>query len=171
MRLTDWVFAFVQGFRYESSKLTPEETGYFEPYVKEQMLTTPCQAEVIRFCKPYRLALLFFFDGTKQDLLISIRREEWNNLDATVTRLQSKYSTLQLKSIDLHRLLERCRGYTNGSIYAIDCVTHVCCICFTHDPRIKASPLPWSLYYVSNPQEMAEMIFNLNLGQASMYST
>jgi len=44
-----------------------------------------------------------------------------------------------------------------------------CYICFTHDPRIKASPFPWSFYYISNPQAMAEMIFNLNFGQASMY--
>lgn len=37
-RLTDWVFAFVHGFRYESSKEQKEQLEFLEPFVKEQVL-------------------------------------------------------------------------------------------------------------------------------------
>jgi hypothetical protein len=169
LKLADWIFRFVQGFRYEANKLDPHERNYLEPYVKEQMLNKPCQIEILQLRRPYRLALVFFFDDTKQDLLICARQHNWNNLDATVTRLLSKYSALHLKGIDLQALLERCRSYSNNSLYSIDYINQACCICFTHDPRKKSSPFPWSLHYISDPQAMAEMIFNLNLGQASMY--
>lgn len=171
LRLADWVFAFVHGFRYESSKLKPEELKCFEPYVKEQMLTKPCQVEVIQFSKPYRLALVFFFDETKQDLLIHICQEKWNTLDVMVKRLLDKYSVLQLNNRDLYRLLERCRSYSNKSTYAIDFIAHVSCICFTYDARVKASQFPWELRYVTGPQEMAEVVFNLNHCQAQDYFT
>jgi len=39
-------------------------------------------------------------------------------------------------------------------------------ICLARDPRIKASPFPWSWHYIIAPQKMAEIVFNLNLSQA-----
>jgi hypothetical protein len=49
MRLTDWIFAFVHGLRYESHKAEKEEIKFLEPFFKEQMLIPPCQVEVIQF--------------------------------------------------------------------------------------------------------------------------
>jgi hypothetical protein len=49
LSLTDWVFAFVNVFRYKSGKLKREETKCFWSHVKEQMLAKSCQVEVIRF--------------------------------------------------------------------------------------------------------------------------
>jgi len=166
MRLTYWVFAFVHGFRFEAKKLRPEETECFEPHVKEQMLTRPCQVEVMQFDAPYRLALFFFFDKTKQDLRINVHQENWNSLEATISKLRKKYFAPQLNRKDLRKLLKRCRSYSNESIYSIDFVTHACCLSFGHDPRTKASPFPWSWHYITAPQKMAEIVFTLNLAQA-----
>lgn len=166
MRLSDWVFAFVHQFRYDAGKLAPWETKCFEPYVKEQMLTKPCQVEVMQFSKPYHLALVFFFDENKRDLLIEVRHEEWRNSDATLNRFLKKYSELNVNRGELHGLLERCRNSSSDLVYSVDFISKVNCICFMHDVRIKTSPFPWSLYYISNPQQMAETIFNLNHCQA-----
>jgi len=110
--------------------------------------------------------MLFFFDETKRDLSISIFKEEWANLDEAVWRMCNKYSALHLSPGNLYKLIKRCRGYPEESVYSLDFVTNVCCICLSHDPREKASPFPWDLSYISDPQKMAEMIFNLNLCQA-----
>lgn len=169
MRLTDWVFAFIHGFRYESSKVQKEELKHLEPFVKEQMLARRCQVQVIQFCKPYRVALLFFFDKTKHDLLIDIYQGRWSALGSIVKRLTNEYSTLKVNHKDLRKLIGRCRDYPRNSVYAIDFIKNVCCICFTRDPREKGSPFPWNLSYITSPQETAEMIFDLNLSQAFMY--
>jgi len=167
LRLTDWVFAFVHGFRYEASKLKLEETKCFEPYVREQMLTKPIQAEVLEFSKPNRLVMLLFFDQTKQDLLIRIRQERWDNLDATVTALVNNYPSLRISPKDLQGMLERCRCYPNkpGFLYAIDFNKSVTSICLTN---IRGKALPFSLTSscVSEAQERAEYIFCLNHCQA-----
>jgi hypothetical protein len=130
------------------------------------MLGKPCQVEVVQFSKPYRLVLVFFFDNTKLDLSIYIHQEKWKKIDALVARLRDKYSKLQINQNNLLQVLERCRSYPKKSIYAIDCIENICCICFTHDAQIKGSPYPWKPNYVTNHQEVAEMIFNLNLRQA-----
>jgi hypothetical protein len=169
MKLAYWVFAFVHGYRYEASKLKTEETEFFELYVKEQMLARPCQVEVIQFSKPCRVVLVFFFDKTRQDLLIRICQEKWKNLDETINRLRNKYYSLQLNYDDLHKLLEHCRCYPKNSIYAIDFIPNATCLCFTHDPRKKGSPNPKKLNYINGPQEMAETILHLNLDQSASY--
>jgi len=171
VRLTDWIFAFTHGFRYESNKVQKEELEFLEPYVKEQTLPRPCQIEAIQFSRPYRLVLLFFFDKTKYDLIIDIQQGRWNTQSSIIERLTDKYSGLKINRKDLRTLIERCQYYQRNSIYAIDCIRNVCCLCFTRDPRQKGSPFPWNLSYITKPQETAEMIFDLNLSQASMYST
>jgi hypothetical protein len=120
----------------------------------------------MQFDAPYRLALFFFFDKTKQDLRINVYQENWNRLEATILRLRKKYSALQLNRKDLRKLLERCRSYSNESIYSIDFVTHACCLSFGHDPRTRASPFPWSWHYITASQKMAEFVFDLNFSQA-----
>ena len=168
-RLTDWIFAFVHGFRYESSKVEKEEPEFLEPFVKEQTLARPYQAEVILFSRPWRFVLLFFFDKTQHDLLIHIRQGRWSSQGLIIEGLINKYSSLKINHKDLRTIMERCRNGQRDSIYAIDCARKVCCLCFTHDPREKGSPFPWNLSYITKPQKTAEMIFNLNLSQASMY--
>jgi hypothetical protein len=169
MRLTDWVFAFTHGLRYESHKTEKEELKFLEPFFKEQMLISPCQIEAIQFSKPYRLLLLFFFDKTRPDLPIHISQEKWISQNSTAKKLISKYSALRINHYDIQEIMERCRNYPEKLIYGIDFIKNLCCICFTRDPRQKGSPFPWAFDYVTDPQKSAEMVFRLNLGQASMY--
>jgi hypothetical protein len=169
VRLTDWIFAFVHGFRYESHKEEKEENKFLEPFFKEQMLLSPCQVEAIQFSKPYRLVVLMFFDRQKQDLLIHISQEKWRAQDSITKKLIRKYSTLRMNHKDIRKIIERCRNYPKKLIYGIDCLKNLCCICFTRDPRQKASPFPWAFNYITDPKKTAEMIFHLNLGQASTY--
>jgi hypothetical protein len=65
--LSYWVFAFIHGFRFESSKISEQEKRVLGPFLKEQKLTRPCQAEIFQFTNPHRIVLLFFFDSTKND--------------------------------------------------------------------------------------------------------
>ena len=168
MQLSDWIFFFVHGFRYEAKRMQPEEASFLESYFKEQTLAKPCQVEAMQFTNPYRVALLFFQDQTKLDLQIHIQHEEWSNLDQSVTNLLKKYSSLQIKRSDLCKLLEQCKNCQEGIIYGIDVVRDILLIYFTHDPRKKVSPLPLELNY-SKPEDVAEMIFRLNVDQSSTY--
>ncbi len=169
MRLSDWIFHFVHGFRYASKKVQKEELEFLQPFKKEQMLQGRVQVEAIQFSKPYRLVLLCFFDQTKQDLLVDIYQGKWSARGPIIDKLIRKYSALKIDEKDLRIMLERCRKYYKYSIYAIDFAVNICCLCWTRDPREKGSPLPWDLSYITKPQETAEMIFSLNLSQASMY--
>jgi hypothetical protein len=169
IRLNDWVFAFLHGFRYESSKINEEEKSSLKPFLKEQTLAPPCQAEIIRFPNPERVVLLFFFDSTKQDFLIDNRKVTWEELESVVKILLNKYSFLKIQRRDLLRLISRCRDLNPDSFYSINFVKDVCCICFTRDPRNRGSLFPWSFNYVTNPQELAKNVFDLNLSQALTY--
>lgn len=173
VRLVDWVFAFMQEFRYEASKLEPYEKEWLKPYVKEQIMQKPCQAEVLKFDNPYCLVLLFFFDSTKQDLLIKIHRKKWATLDATVAMFLDKYSTLNLNSEDVYRLIVSAKDDMGGGrkfLYGLDGLNNVGCIYFPHNVLVKTSRFPTELGDLSDPRRMAEWIFNTNLGQASSYS-
>jgi len=169
LNLVEWVFRFTHGYRYEVSKLKTGETKWFEPHVRECTLTKPCQVEVCQFKNPYRLAFVFFFDTTKRDLLINIRQGKWNKLDLTVKSFCEEYPSLQINPKELQELLAGCRYYANDLIFALDFMASVSLICFTHDPRVHGSLFPWKLNYTTDPQEMAEVILNLNLQQAECY--
>jgi hypothetical protein len=166
MRLDDWVFAFIHGYRYEVNKLKTGEIGCFEPYVRENTLTKPCQVEVVEFNKPYRVVLIFFFDKTDIDLRINVQQGEWNKLDSVIMNLCERYPLLQINPKELGKILVRCCRCPNESIFSLDFMSNVFLICFTHDPRVHGSPFPWKLNYTVNPQEMAQTILDLNLQQA-----
>lgn len=168
MKLTDWVFFFTHAFRYEASRMHPSEVRFIADWLYEQTLAKPCQVEVILFSNPYRVCLLFFLDKTKRDLQIHIQHEEWSNLEQTITNLLKKYSALQIKRQELRTLLERCKNCQERIIYGIDVARNILLIYFTHDPRKKVSPLPLVLNF-SNPQDVAEMAFRLNVDQCSSY--
>ncbi|MBN1244302.1 hypothetical protein JXA31_01760 [Candidatus Bathyarchaeota archaeon] len=167
--LSDWVFAFLQGFRFEYSKISEQEKRFLEPFLKEQTLTRHCQVEIVQFTNPDRIVLLFFFDSTKKDLLIDIHKSNWSNLDLTVEMLIAKYPTLKIQRADLWELISRCKDIKPSAIYSIHFVDNICCISFARDPRKKGSLFPWSFNYINDPQQLAEVIFNLNLNQASTY--
>jgi hypothetical protein len=169
IRLTDWVFAFVHGYRYESGKLSAEEKEWFEPFFQENVLAKPGQVEAVIFSKPFRVVLLYFLDRTKPDLLIRIRQRKWTNIVALVNELREKHCSLQLGYNDLFRILRRCRYYHKKSMFAIDFAKNMFAVCFTHDPRLKGSPYPWEMNYINDPQEMAEVILHLNVDQSSCY--
>ena len=169
MRLTDWGFRFTQEYRYESSTLEAEEKECFEPFVEENLLSKPCQVEIIRFSRPFRFVLLFFLDKTKPDLIIRVQKEDWRDLATLVDKLGKKYHSLHLNSDNLWVLLDRCRRFDRKSLFAFDFTRTICLICFTHDPRIKGSPFPWELHYLNSPKEVAKMILHLNVDQGSCY--
>jgi hypothetical protein len=168
MKLTDWVFFFTHAFRYEASIMHLAEVKFLGNYLREQTLAKPCQVEAIQFKNPYRAVLLYLLDSTKPDLQISIQQKEWFNNEEIITNLIKKHAYLQLKRPELHRLLEGCKNCQEGIIYGMDFIRNVCVIYFTHDPRKKVSPLPLVLNY-SKPQDVAEMIFRLNVDQSSTY--
>jgi hypothetical protein len=146
-----------------------EEVKFIASHLREQTLAKPCQVEVLLFSNPYRVALLFFLDKTKLDLQIHIQHEEWSNLEQTIMHLRKKYSSLQIKLTDLRKMLEQCKNCQEGIIYGIDVASNILLIYFTHDPRKKVTPLPLELNYYSKPQDVAEMVFSLNVDQSSAY--
>lgn len=144
----------------------PSEVRFLADYLDEQTLVSPTQVETLIFSKPDRFVFLFFLDKTKQDLQIHIKHEEWSNLEQTLTILLKKYAALHLKPQELRNLLEHCKNYPG--IYGINFVRNILLAYFAHDPRKKVSPFPHILNN-SKPQDVAEMIFNLNVEQASSY--
>ena len=167
--LDDWVFSFIHAFRYESNKFSEQEKRNLEPFLKEQTLTRPCQAEIFSFTQPTRVVVLFFFDSTKPDFLIVMSKSRWCDPYSAVKMLIEKYSTLKIRQKGLLRLISSCREINLDLLYSIDFVKNVCCICFTRDPRSKKNLFPRSLNYCNDPQQLAEVIFNLNFDQASTY--
>jgi hypothetical protein len=169
MRIEDWVFAFVHGFRYESRNMNEDEKSGLRPFLKEQTLAPPCQAEIAQFTNPKRVVFLFFFDSTKQDFLIDNRKLRWEDLESVVEILIRRYSSLEIRPKDLLTLMSNCRDIRPDSWYSIDFIKDVCCVCFTRDPRNRGCPLPWIFNYIIDPQELAKNIFDLNLSQALTY--
>jgi hypothetical protein len=166
MNLKDWIFFFAHEFRYDASKMHPAEVKFLGGFFREQTLAKPCQVEAMQFSSPYRFALLFFLDQTKLDLQIRVRQENWSNLEEIITVLLKKYSALRIKRPELRRLFEGCKNCQEAIIYGIDFIRNVCMIYFTHDPRKKVSLMPLVLN-CSKPQDVAEMIFRLNIDQSS----
>jgi hypothetical protein len=168
MKLSDWIFFFTHGFRYEAKRMHPSEVRFIADYLDEQTLAAPTQVETLIYSSPDRFVFLFFLDKTKRDLQIHIQHEEWSNLEQTITNLLKKYSLLQIKRAELRKLLEQCKNCQERIIYGIDVSRNILLIYFTHDPRKKVSPLPLVLNF-SNPQDVAEMAFRLNVDQCSSY--
>lgn len=168
MRLADWGFAFAHGYRYEASKLEPEMITQFEPFVKENMLSKPCQCEVIKLSKPFRVVLLFFFDKSQQDFRIGVRQEKWEEMNALISNLHKKYGKIQLDQERLKEIVKRCRYYSEKSVFAIDFEKNIFVICFTHDPRSRLSSCNGDAFS-GKPYEIAETLFHLNLDQRSLY--
>ena len=168
MKLSAWVYLFMHAYRYEANNIRLWQSKFLEPFFEEQTLTSPSQAEVMIFSNPYRIALFFFLDHSKSDLKITLKKASWSDVDYSVSQLKEKYQSLNLKRTELHGLFDRCRVCADGINHGLDVIRSVLLVYFTRDPRKKMSPIPTPLN-VSEPQGVAEMIFQLNLGQSSSY--
>jgi hypothetical protein len=158
----------VHGFRFEAAKMTPFEKGFFRHDFDEMTLKKPCQIETFQFQKPYRFVMLCFLDRTKPDLTIRTHKARWSNLNEMLGYLLTKYPTLSISQKALKEKLEHCRVCPDDIVYGIDVLTNVLILYFTSDPRRKRLPLPVILD-LGKPSNVAEMVFQLNLGQTSSY--
>ncbi len=168
MKLNDWVYFFMHAIRYEANNMRLEETKFLEPFLLEQTLTKPAQAEVMIFTNPYRIGLFFFLDWSKPDYKITIKKANWPDLDKLISQLMKKYQSLNLKRTELQILFDRCKSGPDNISHGCDVIKGVLLVYFTRDPQKKTTLFPTPLN-ASKPQDVAEMIFHLNLGQASSY--
>ncbi len=164
-----WAFAFVHSYRFEGTKLKKEDTKFFEPYTKENMLGRSCVVEILQFSNPFRVVFLFFFDPTWPDMAICVSREEWVNLNRIVERLLQKHCSLLLNPKDLRKLLEGCRSLPESYYYGLNFMKNVCCLCFPRDPREKYTASSKKFDSFNDPQEMASLILARNVVQSSIY--
>lgn len=168
MKLDAWVYFFMHAFRYEANNMRLAETMFLEPFLEEQTLTGSTQVEVMILTNPYRIGLFFFLDWTKPDSKITINKANWSDLDKIISQLTKKYQSLNLKRTELQALFDRCKLGPDNITHGCDFIKGVLLVYFTRDPRKKMTIIPTPLS-VSKPQDVAEMIFHLNLDQASSY--
>jgi hypothetical protein len=168
MNLKLWIFFFIHGLRYEAERTPQNEIVFLGKFSKEQTLSKPCQVEAIVFNDPYRFVLLFFFDHFKPDLAIRVHKAQWEGAKQIISKLLKKYSTLWIKPSELEGLLERAETCPNGISYGIDVVRNVFVVYFTYDPREKVAITELAQSYLK-PEDLAQKIFRLNVGQSSSY--
>jgi hypothetical protein len=169
MELNDWVYYFMHGVRYVAEKMT-NDRQFIADYLREYTMTKPCQAEVLSFQNPYRVLLFFFFDETKPDFRIRLRRTDWNNTNRLIAIFQVEYRSLKIKHSDLSGVFLKCRYCGHYDIlYGINVSRNLCAVYFTHDPRKCKTLIDGFQIGTSRPQDVAEMIFKLSVEQASGY--
>ncbi len=168
MKLNAWVYFFMHAFRYEANNMRLAETMFLEPFLEEQTLNGPTQVEVMMFTDPYRIGLFFFLDWTKPDSKITLNKANWSDLDKIILQLIKKYQSLNLKRTELQVLFDRCRSGPDNITHGCDVIRGVLFVYFTRDPQKKTTLIPTPLN-ASKPQDVAKMIFQLNLSQASSY--
>jgi len=166
-----WVALFIEQYRFEALKLGPKDKTYLEPYVKEQLLSPPCEVDVVIFAKPFCLALFFFFGPRVHDRQVSLHSSRWAGIPVLLGKLKMKHSA-QVDLNKLKDLMDRMSKNISGSslttgpkpIYGIDFIPNVCCIYFYQDLRIEA--WPWNPEGHSKPSDVASRVFHLNYCQA-----
>jgi hypothetical protein len=158
-----WTNEFVVAYREEAFRLSDEEVEAFGEYSKEQLLSGPCQVEVLLFDNPYRQVLLFLFDKTKKDLQITLTKLNWKSINIFIVCLLSKYSHLKFDPNQMSKILSNIKDTAPDQMsYSIDFFKDACCIYFTHDVRIEALPM---MQRGSSPESVAKTIFHLNHSQ------
>jgi len=166
LRLKDYVAVFVHAYRDQVDRLQEKEKAFFGEYVEEQSLSKPCQVEVFDFSEPCRLILIFILDKTKPDLVCTVQKEDWRNIDNVVERLRTKYGELELSRFGIRRMLVRFHNMNQKCMYSLDVVKGVLGICFPINIRLNEWPLArWSGVETS-PQEVAKIVYGLNRSQA-----
>ena len=166
-----WVALFMEQYRFEALKLGPKDKTYLEPYVKEQLLSPPCEVDVVIFAKPFCLALFFFFGPRGHDRQVSLHSSRWAEIPVLLGKLKMKHS-IQVDLNKLKDLMDRMSKNISGSslttgpkpIYGIDFIPNVCCIYFYQDLRIEA--WSWNSEGHSKPSDVASRVFHLNYCQA-----
>jgi len=168
--MKNWIMTFVEEWRLQANSLSEEDKECFKPYVKEQMLSMPCQIEAVEFRNPYRLVLLFFFDEDRSDLSVTVQKRKWTDLSALVDSLCAKYSKLRMEPTYLWEELFHYKHADCDDIdYGVGCLENVCIMFFSREPRIWALSVAWFLERGSGPSSVGRSIFRLNYSQAVDY--
>ena len=155
----DFVRAFITSWRNEAA-VSERERVFLR---REELLSAPCQVEVVKFSDPFRLALLFFFEQAKPDLEISFHKIGWDQQRAFGAELVAEY---EVRLDSLLRIFQGCRNMDPATIYAIDGFENVLMLGFPHDVRLGIWALPKT---VEGTEAVAKDLFYLNLGQAQDY--
>jgi hypothetical protein len=164
--LKDFVTRFVCACRRSVEWLTEQQKACLGRYRNELTLAKPCQIEVFEPCDPtlpYRLIMIFLFDKTKPDLIISV-----NSMDSAKVAtdlLKVKYSGLRLNYERITEMIESFSKLRLDIGYSWTVYENVFGICFPYDPRLKDNPVAQYLIGEANSiEKFARTIF------ASIYS-
>ena len=157
--------------RFEGLKLGPKDKQYLAPYMKEQLLSPPCEVEAIVLEGPFCLLFLFFFGPHVHDRQVSLHNSSWPRVHFLIDKFSMKYSALRINCKKLEIMMHRIHQNVSESspnlqspIYGIDFMPNVCCIYFYRDFRIEA--WAWSSKCRSEPSDVANTVFHLNYCQA-----
>jgi hypothetical protein len=171
LNIEKWIALFLEQYRFEALKLGPKDKQHLEPYVKEQLLSPPCEVEAVIFEDPFCLLFLFFFGPHVHDRRVSLHNSSWTRVHFLMDKFGMKYSALHIdyKKLEtmishIHRNVSESIPNLHKPIYGIDFIPNVCCIYFYQDLRIEA--WPWNSEGHSKPSDVASRVFHLNYCQA-----
>jgi hypothetical protein len=171
LSIEKWMTQFLEQYRFEGLKLGPKDKECLAPYVKEQLLSPPCEVEAVIFRNPFCLLFLFFFAPHVQDRRVSLHNSSWSRIHFLIGKFRMKYGTSNIDYKKLETMISRIRQDVSESnpnqqkpIYGIDFIPKVCCIYFCQDLRIEA--WPWNSKSQSQPSDIAHKVFHLTYCQA-----
>lgn len=171
LSMEKWMTQFLEQYRFEGLKLGPKDKECLAPYVKEQLLSPPCEVEAVIFEDPFCLLFLFFFGPRVRDSRVSLRNSSWPRIHFLIGKFHLKYSTLHVDYEKLetninriHQNLSEAASNRQTTMYGIGALRNVAWLYFCQDFRIEA--WPWSPKGRSEPSDVANTVFHLNYCQA-----
>lgn len=171
LSMEKWMIQFLEQYRFEGLKLGPKDKIYLEPYVKEQLLSPPCEVQAVIFARPFCLLFLFFFSPHIRDRQICLHSSSWSRIHFLIGKFSLKYSTLHVdyKKLEtninrIHQNLSEASSNRQTTMYGIGALCNVAWLYFCQDFRIEV--WPWSRKGRSDPSEVARHIFRINYCQA-----
>ena len=171
LSIEKWMTQFLEQYRFEALKLGPKDKQYLEPYVKEQLLSSPCEVEAVIFQNPFCLLFLFLFGPHVHDRQVSLHNTSWTRVHFLIGKFHVKYGTSNIDYEKLETMISRIHQNVSQNssnqqkpIYGIDFMPKVCCIYFYQDLRIEA--WPWNSKGRSEPSDIAHTVFHLSYCQA-----
>ena len=171
LNMKKWIALFLEQYRFEALKLGPKDKEWLAPYVKEQLLSPPCEIEAVFFRHPSCLIFLFFFGRHVQDRRVSLHNSSWPRIHFLIGKFHMRYGTsnIDYKKLEtmishIHQNVSQNSPNQQKPIYGIDFMPKACCIYFYQDLRIEA--WPWNSKSRSEPSDIANTVFHLNYCQA-----
>jgi hypothetical protein len=166
-----WMALFLEQYRFEALKLGPKDKECLAPYVKEQLLSPPCEVEALIFRNPFCLLFLFFFGPHVHDRRVSLHNSSWTRVHFLIGKFHMKYGTSNIDFEKFETMIGRIHQNVSQNspnqqkpICGIDFIPKVCCIYFCQDLRIEA--WPWNSKSRSESSDIANTVFHLNYCQA-----